>query len=110
MIIPVIGVLTLLTDYWRSSQSRVPTGGWLTPESWQLLLGGSFLLVLIAWFWLAFFRPARFNRWNSAKFVKHVESHLLQGAPAELTIIGDELADSVSKIVAYSPGKSAPRK
>ena len=110
VIIPVIGVLTLLTDYWRSSQSRVPTGGWLTPESWQLLLGGSFLLVLIAWFWLAFFRPARFNRWNSAKFVKHVESHLLQGAPAELTIIGDELADSVSKLVAYSPGKSAPEK
>lgn len=103
VIAPIVGTLTLLTDYWRSSQSRVPAGGWLTPESWQLLLGGSFFLVLVAWFWLAFFRPSRFSAWNSGKFAKSVEMYLLRGSPSELVIIGDELANSVSTIVNYVP-------
>ncbi len=105
VITSTVGVLTLLTDYWRTSQSRVPAGGWLTPESWQLLLGGAFLLVLFVWFWLAFFRPARFSRWNSAKFAKSVEAYLLRGSSSELSIIGDELASSISKIVGHTPAR-----
>ncbi|MFE8046912.1 hypothetical protein [Brenneria goodwinii] len=103
VITSIVGVLTLLTDYWRTSQSRVPAGGWLTPESWQLLLGGVFFLVLVVWFWLAFFRPARFSRWNSAKFARSVEAYLLRGSPSELPIIGDELASSISRIVSHAP-------
>lgn len=103
VIIPVVGVLALLTDYWRSSQSRVPAGGWLTPESWQLLLGGAFFVIMVLWFWFAFFRPARFSTWNCAKFSSSVEMYLLRGSPSELTIIGDELASSVSNIVRHAP-------
>lgn len=103
MITLVVGILALLTDHWRASQSRVPVGGWLTPESWQLLLGGGFFLVLAAWLWLAFFRPARFSRWNAKKFACCVEKRLLQGSPTELAIVGDELARSVSRIVNHLP-------
>jgi hypothetical protein len=99
----IVGILALLTDHWRASQSRVPVGGWLTPESWQLLLGGSFFLVLAAWLWLAFFRPARFSPWNARKFAHSVERRLLRGSPTELAIVGDELARSVSRIVNYAP-------
>ncbi|MEQ5122647.1 hypothetical protein [Morganella morganii] len=103
VVTPIVGILVLLTDYWRSSQSRVPVGGWLTPESWQLLLGGTFLLVLVVWFWSAFFRPARFNQWNCAKFASNTEMSLLRGDSSELAIIGDELASSISRIVHCVP-------
>lgn len=99
----VVGILALLTDHWRASQSRVPVGGWLTPESWQLLLGGSFFLVLAVWIWLAFFRPARFNAWNASKFAQTVEMYLLRGESAELVVVGDELARSASRIVSHAP-------
>ncbi|MEQ5316617.1 hypothetical protein ABN239_06185 [Providencia vermicola] len=103
VITPFVGSLTLLTDYWRSSQSRVPAGGWLTPESWQLLLAGTFLFILIVWFWYAFFRPAKFNKCNCSKFTSNVETYLLRGYQSELAIIGDELARTVSNIVQYAP-------
>lgn len=103
----IVGFLALLTDHWRASQSRVPLGGWLTPETWQLLLGGGFFLVLAAWLWLAFFWPARFNACNAKKFADSVERRLLRGSPTELAIVGDELARSVSRIVNYAPDNSA---
>lgn len=103
----IVGILALLTDHWRASQSRVPVGGWLTPESWQLLLGGGFFLVLAAWLWLAFFRPARFGAWNARKFAHSVERRLLRGSPTELAIVGDELARSVSRIVNCAPDNCA---
>lgn len=99
----VVGVLALLTDHWRASQSRVPVGWLMTPESWQLLLGGSFFLVLAAWLWSAFFHPARFNTRNARNFAVTVERRLLRGAPSELAIIGDELARSISRIVKLAP-------
>jgi len=98
-----VGFLALLTDHWRASQSRVPLGDWLTPESWQLLLGGGFFLVLATWLWLAFFLPARFNCWNAKNFACSVEGRLLRGSPTELAIVGDELARSVSRILNYAP-------
>jgi hypothetical protein len=103
----IVGFLALLTDHWRASQSRVPLGGWLTPESWQLLLGGGFFLVLAAWLWLAFFWPARFNSWNAKNFARSVERRLLRGSPTELAIVGDELARSITRIVDYAPEKCA---
>lgn len=102
----IVGFLALLTDHWRASQSRVPLGGWLTPETWQLLLGGGFFLVLAAWLWLAFFWPARFNACNAKKFADSVERRLLRGSPTELAIVGDELARSASRIVNSAPENS----
>ncbi len=104
----IVGALALLTDYWRASQSRVPAGGWLTQESWQLFLGASFFLVLSIWLWLAFFRPPRFSNWNSNKFAQSVETHLLRGSPTDLAVIGDELSSSIARIVNYSPENSPP--
>jgi hypothetical protein len=98
----IVGILTLVTDHWRASQSRVPVGWLLTPESWQLLLGGLFFLALAAWLWLAFLRPARFSVWNASKFALSVERLLIRGSPPELAIAGDELAESVSNIVRYA--------
>lgn len=99
----IVGTLALLTDYWRASESRVPLGGFLTPESWQLLMGSSFFSVLAVWLFLAFLRPVRFSAWNAKKFALIVESYLLRGSRTELAIIGDELARSAARIINYVP-------
>lgn len=106
----IVGVLTLLSDYWRASGSRVPVGGWLTPELWQLILGGSFFLVLAIWLLVAIFLPPKFNARNARRFNETVERYLLGGDPKELAIVGKELDRSVSRIVGsalddYSEGK-----
>lgn len=99
----VVGVLALMSDHWRASQSRVPAGGWLTPESWQLILGGGFFLILAAWLWVAFFRPPRFNERNASRFSRCVERQILRGSPTALAVLGDELSRSVSRIVKHLP-------
>ncbi len=102
-----VGILALLTDYWRASESRVPADEWLTPESWQLILAGSFFLVLVIWIWTAFFQPPKFNAWNARRFSKTVEIHLLRGDSTELAIVGNELERSVLRIISSTPDGSS---
>lgn len=105
----IVGALALLTDHWRASQSRVPAGDLLTPEAWQLLLGGCFFAALATWLWLAFLCPARFKPLNARSFAKSVEKYLLRGSPAELAVVGDELAKSIRQIVEHTPDEHSPR-
>ena len=71
-IVGIVGVLTLLTDWWRAEQWLVPEGKLLTPASWQALLGAIFLANFMVWAWFAFVRPPVFGRWNASRFARQL--------------------------------------
>lgn len=108
-----VGILTLLTDFWRARQGWVPAGHLFTPESWQFCLGTAFFLILSVWLWFAFVYPATFNRWNAKRFVEALETCIARGSQTELVIVADELVRSADKIIQHAtntttagPGKA----
>ncbi len=94
-----VGVLTLLTDLWRAEQWLVPQGTFLTPASWQALLGGLFLLTFLTWTWFAFIRPPTYGRHNAERFAQTLYRFILKGSSTELAVIADELALSARSLV-----------
>ncbi len=101
-VVAAVGVLTLLTDLWRAQQWLVPKGDFLTPASWQAILGGLFLLTFLTWAWFAFIRPPIYGRHNAQRFVQTLYGFILKGSPTELAIIADELAYSARAFVYYA--------
>lgn len=101
-VVAAVGVLTLLTDLWRAEQWLVPTGNLLTPASWQAVLGGLLLLTFLTWTWFAFIRTPTYGRHNAERFAKTLYRFILKGSPAELAVIGDELAYSARALVHYA--------
>jgi hypothetical protein len=97
-----VGVLTLLTDLWRSEQWLVPQGDLLTPASWQALLGGLFLLTFLTWMWFAFIRPPTYGRYNAERFAQTLYGIILKGSPTELAVVADELALSARSLVRHA--------
>lgn len=100
--IGAVGVLALLTDWWREEQWLVPKGGLITPAGWQAVLGGAFLLTFMMWVWFAFIRPAEFSRWNARRFIQQLYRATLRGSPVELPEIADELTRSAKSLIRYS--------
>lgn len=98
-----IGSLTLITDLWRAERWLVPSGPFLTPASWQALLGGAFLLTILTWAWIAFIHPPVFGRRTAKPFALALYRYILKGAPSELAVIADELAYSAKQLVRYAP-------
>ena len=105
-VVAAVGVLTLLTDLWRAEQWLVPKGNLLTPGSWQALLGGLFLLTFLTWTWFAFIRPPKFGKHNASRYAKTLYRFILQGSPAELAVIADELANSAASLVHHATNKN----
>ena len=68
-VVSVIGILTLLTDVWRAERWLVPAGNFLTPVTWQALLGAIFLLTFLTWGWFAIVRRATFGHANAKRYV-----------------------------------------
>lgn len=101
-VVAAIGLLTLLTDLWRSEQWLVPKGNLLTPGSWQAILGGSFLLTFLMWTWFAFIRPPIYGRYNADRYAQTLYRFVLKGSPTELAVIADELAYSASELVRHA--------
>ncbi len=101
-VVAAVGVLTLLTDLWRAEQWLVPKGNFLTPASWQALLGGLFLLTFLTWTWFAFIRPTKYGRYNAERFVQTVYRFILKGSTDELAVIADELAYSARALVRHA--------
>lgn len=101
-VVGVIGVLALLTDWWRAEQWLVPKGNLLTPAAWQALLGGLLLLTFLTWVWFAFIKPAVFSRWNALRFTRALYLAVLKGSPTELPEIADELTRSAKRLIAHS--------
>lgn len=101
-VVAVVGVLTLLTDLWRAEQWLVPKGGFLTPASWQAILGGFFLMTFLIWTWFAFIRPPTYGRYNAERFARTLYRFILKGSSTELAAIADELAYSAQTLVRHA--------
>lgn len=101
-VIGAVGVLALLTDWWRAEHWLVPKGNLITPAGWQAVLGGAFLLTFMLWVWFAFIRPAKFGRWNARRFTEALYRAILKGAPGELPEIADELTRSAESLIQHS--------
>lgn len=100
--IGAVGILALLTDWWRAEQWLVPKGNLITPAGWQAVLGGAFLLTFMMWVWFAFIRPAKFGRWNARRFIEALYRAILRGSPVELPEIADELTRSAESLIQHS--------
>ena len=100
--VTAVGVLTLLTDLWRSELWMVPQGNILTPATWQAILGGLFLLTFLTWAWFAFIRPPIYGKMNAKRYAQTLYSTILKGSPIELAIIADELTNSARSLVQYA--------
>lgn len=105
-VVVAIGVLTLLTDLWRTEGWLVPKGSLLTPGTWQGLLGAVFLLTFLAWAWFAFIRPPRYGVRNAKRFANTLYASIIKSAPEELGVIADELARSAETLIRFAPERA----
>lgn len=101
-IVSFVGVLALLTDLWRAEQWLVPKGNILTPATWQAFLAALFLFTFLTWAWFAFVNPAKFSRWNAARYANVLQQFILKGVNHDLAVIADELCLSARNIVHYA--------
>lgn len=101
-VVVIVGMLTLLTDLWRTEQWLVLTNIPLTIGSWQALMGGMLLLNFFLWIWFAFIRPATYGKLNAKRFTQALEKIILKGSKEDLSIIADELTQSIKNIVTYA--------
>lgn len=98
-VVGMVGVLTLLTDWWRAEQWFVPQWKVMTPAAWQAILAAAFLANFLTWAWFAFIRPPVFGRWNSRRFTRQLKISIITGAPAELPEIAAELEYSAKRLI-----------
>lgn len=101
-VVGAVGVLALLTDWWRAEHWLIPKGNLITPAGWQAVLGGAFLLTFMLWAWFAFIRPAKFGWWNARRFAEALYRAILKGSPGELPEIADELTRSAKPLIQHS--------
>lgn len=101
-IMATVGVMTLLTDLWRSEHWLVPKGDILTPGIWQAFLGALFLLTFFIWLWFACIRPPIYGRCNANRFLQVLYYYILKGSREELAVIADELTRSTDSIIFYA--------
>ncbi|MBR8188701.1 hypothetical protein [Burkholderia vietnamiensis] len=97
-----VGLLTLLTDWWRAEQWVVPIGRVISPAGWQALLGLLFLANFVVWVYFAFIKPPIYGRLNASRFARELYRIVLQGSPEQLPVIADELVRSASALVRHS--------
>jgi hypothetical protein len=102
LVVGAIGLLTLLTDWWRAEQWLVPQGRLITPAAWQVVLGLAFLSTFMTWAWFAFIRPAHFGVRNARRFGGELYRTVLRGSPIELPEVADELIRSAPALVQFA--------
>lgn len=101
--IAAVGALALLTDLWRAEGWLVPSGNLLSPAIWQALLGAIFLLNFIVWAWFAYMAPPSYGKCNSHRFVSFLYHVVIDGSPADMTALGQELIRSVPDLIRHAP-------
>ncbi|MGN8144584.1 hypothetical protein ACTJK3_27220 [Pseudomonas sp. 22105] len=97
-----VGLLTLLTDFWRAQQLCVPKGWLLTPESWQLVLASLYFLTFLVWLLFSFIRPLKFCRLNDDRYLEQFKKIIIRGNTSEMAILAEELLTSVDNIMHYA--------
>lgn len=98
-VISSIGILTILTDLWRSEEWFVPCGSLLTPNSWQALLAMTLLIAFLLWAWFAFIKPPVFSPLNARRYAQALYRGVVKSAPTELAVIAEELGRSAGALV-----------
>ena len=96
-VVAVIGVLILLTELWHAQNWLVPRGPFLTPATWQILLGGTLVTTFLGWAWLAFFHPPVFRPRNAGRFASAFCHAVIRGS--DLPLIAEEVERSASDLV-----------
>jgi hypothetical protein len=104
VVIPTVGILTLLTDLWRAQAWLVPRGYLLTPASWQAFLAALFLLTFLTWALFAFIRPPKFGKWNAKRQAQALYGIIVKGSPDELAAVAGEVMYSAKTLVRYATG------
>ncbi len=97
-----VGLLTLLTDWWRAEQWLVPMGRVISPAGWQALLGFLFLTNFVVWVYFAFIKPPVYCRLSAFRFTRELYRIVLRGSPEQLAVIADELARSARALIRHS--------
>ena len=98
-----VGVLTLLTDLWRTEGWFVPRGNILTPAIWQALLGAVFLLTFLTWAWFAYMKPPIFGKRNAQRFGSYLYWTIMNASPNEMVAVAQELIRSIPALISYAP-------
>jgi len=104
-VIVAVGFSTLLTDLWRAEGWLVPEGGILTFASWQAILGTVFLFTFVSWAWFAFVKPPVYSKNNAKRYAQTLYRFILKGSSEELSVIADELSNSVKSLVEHATDK-----
>ena len=100
-----IGFCTLFIDVWFSQKLPVPRV--LSNQVyWQAAFGALFVSLILAWIWITYVRPPRFNRLNAFNFARALYTRLLQGDDESLAIVAGELARSARSIIAHAPERT----
>lgn len=105
-VVTLVGVLTLLTDLWRAEGWLVPRGSLLTPAMWQVVLGGTLLLILLTWAWFAFIRPPVYNKRNAERYAYVLYRAIMKGSLSDLAIVADEFTRSAKSLVGHATDRS----
>ncbi|MGH8109534.1 MAG: hypothetical protein ACREO1_12570, partial [Arenimonas sp.] len=101
-VVGVVGILTLISDWWRAEHWHVPEGNLLTVYGWQALLGGLFLATFLTWVWVAFIFPPVYTKRNAKRYAHALYRYILKGSSSELSVIADEFTRSVKPIVHFA--------
>ena len=102
VVVTILGITTLLTDWWRVEQWPVPVGDFITPAGWQALLGFLFLLTFMSWIWFAYIKPPSFSPRNALAFGRTLYGFVLRGERSELAVVADEITRSARALVFYA--------
>jgi len=110
----VVGGGSLLTDLWFAERWYAPAWGVSRAEI-QAGLGLLFLVLVSAWTWFAFVRPASFAKLNAKAYFLALYRAIVRGSEKELAAVASELSRSGKALVRYAaehihrfPGEKVP--
>lgn len=99
--ISLIGIGTLLTDLWFSEKWKMPLI--LSNQGiWQGVFGLMFLVVIIIWLWISFFKKPIFSKYNYKRYFNALYLTITNGVSNHLAVLSSELLCSINSIVDLS--------
>jgi hypothetical protein len=108
----IIGLATILSDYWYALGYEVPY--FLKNQGRvQALLAVCFMAIVLLWIWFGFIAPPTYGRFNRLRFAKTLFRYVSQGSPSSLSVVAAEMSRSSGSLIKYSyeierHGKNVP--
>lgn len=101
ILIAVIGIGSLLNDFWYSDVWQIPVDYKLNIFL-QGIFGVVFLAMILAWIGFAYIDPPIFNARNYKRFYGALYGVILKASDDDLKIISSELARSARALIVFS--------